>query len=302
MATPLTLPYITLDVFTETRFAGNPLAIVRLPAGSSITQAQKQTIAREFNFSETVFLHEADENNVSTVDIFMTTSELPFAGHPTVGTAWYLRNHLNIASPTLKIKAGIMPVKVMNNGVAVSVPVDFRDHGAFVIPSLKSNQWQPQLKDSDFVNGIDGPEPVVSIVKGMTFVLVEMTSEDALSRLQTFGGKVAIPKSAINEWSTGFAGMYAFFVREDGLVCTRMIEGTLEDPATGSAASTLGGWLTQRQYPGVSGNKQLNIVQGVKMGRESHIGVEVTLGAKGSVEEILLSGTAVLVMEGAITV
>lgn len=81
------LDFAVVDVFTNKRYEGNPLAIVRLPASSSVTQEQKQNIAREFNLSETTFLHEpsGDEQNVWTVDIFMTTAELPFAGHPTIG-------------------------------------------------------------------------------------------------------------------------------------------------------------------------------------------------------------------------
>lgn len=80
--------FTTLDVFTKTKFEGNPLAIVTIPAGSEPSQATKQQVAREFNLSETVFLHET-EDAASTrrrIDIFVTDAELPFAGHPTIGS------------------------------------------------------------------------------------------------------------------------------------------------------------------------------------------------------------------------
>ena len=93
MATNTQLDFVTVDVFTSKPYQGNPLAIVRIPSGGTLTQEQKQTIAREFNLSETTFLHENAEgvdSLVWTVDIFMTSRELPFAGHPTVGTACYV--------------------------------------------------------------------------------------------------------------------------------------------------------------------------------------------------------------------
>ena len=91
MASASQLDFVTVDVFTSQPYGGNPLAIVRIPPGRTLSQEQKQTIAREFNLSETTFLHEhADLPHQWTVDIFMTSRELPFAGHPTVGTACYV--------------------------------------------------------------------------------------------------------------------------------------------------------------------------------------------------------------------
>ncbi|KAF3357854.1 Putative DNA helicase INO80 [Verticillium dahliae VDG1] len=93
----MSLDFVTLDVFTKTPYQGNPLGVVHLPHDRPITQAQKQAIAREFNLSETVFLHDVDPANdpdptTRRIDIFMTKGELPFAGHPTIGAAAYLRS------------------------------------------------------------------------------------------------------------------------------------------------------------------------------------------------------------------
>jgi PhzF family phenazine biosynthesis protein len=93
MTSPFQLEFVTVDVFTSKPYEGNPLAIVRIPQGQIVSQQQKQTIAREFNLSESTFLHEKGgdaQEDTWTVDIFMTTKELPFAGHPTVGTACYI--------------------------------------------------------------------------------------------------------------------------------------------------------------------------------------------------------------------
>ena len=87
------LDFVTVDVFTSHPYEGNPLAIIRIPPGHTVSQEEKQTIAREFNLSESTFLHEKKgdaQDEAWTVDIFMTTHELPFAGHPTVGTACYV--------------------------------------------------------------------------------------------------------------------------------------------------------------------------------------------------------------------
>lgn len=93
MTSPSQLDFVTVGVFTSQPYGGNPLAIVRIPPGRTLNQEQKQTIAREFNLSETTFLHEHADGAAEdqwTVDIFMTSRELPFAGHPTVGTACYV--------------------------------------------------------------------------------------------------------------------------------------------------------------------------------------------------------------------
>lgn len=97
-ADPIELDFITIDVFTQTKYQGNPLAIVKVPSTITLTQEQKQSIAREFNLSETTFLHEQPTEKLSwKVDIFMTTAELPFAGHPTIGTACYALGHAAVA-------------------------------------------------------------------------------------------------------------------------------------------------------------------------------------------------------------
>ena len=147
---------------------GNPLAIVRVPKDlkNVLSQTQKQTIAREFNLSETVFMHEGNPDGPINIDIFTTDAELPFAGHPTIGSGWYLLSrYLANDRVTLRTKAGDIPVVESGNGkVRLQIPIDFKIHPRYVHPRVKV--LQPQLKDSDYINGLEGPEVVTSIVKG----------------------------------------------------------------------------------------------------------------------------------------
>jgi len=137
MSTPVQLEFVTVDVFTSQPYKGNPLAIVRIPHGTEVSQEQKQAIAREFNLSEITFLHEnadVSKDNVWTVDIFMVSQELPFAGHPTVGTACYVLSRTaqeqnvteGIIEASFNLKAG--PVKlqydVVKGTARASIPHD----------------------------------------------------------------------------------------------------------------------------------------------------------------------------------
>ena len=147
--------------------------------------------------------------------------------------------------------------------------------------------------------------PIVSIVKGMTFVLVELESEEALKLIGTTGSPLFV--SGLDEdWNETFVGMY-FFVRSkdrlDGtkVLRTRMIEGTLEDPATGSAASDLAGYLSIVEGKPKQSLKY-EIIQGVEMGRRSEIFIEVVMGNDTGIADIYLEGSSVQVMKGTLTI
>ncbi|KAK0443109.1 uncharacterized protein EV420DRAFT_1278032 [Desarmillaria tabescens] len=295
------LSYLTLDVFTTTGFLGNPLAIVFLPHpfSAQVSQQQKQKIAREFNFSETVFVYDREESPESGVtfpiSIFMVTDEIPFAGHPTVGTGWYLLSKTGLDQITLRTKAGDVLAAKEGDRVRLKVPTDFKVHQPYYKKMLKEKQLA--LEDKDYVNGAAGAEAVVSIVKGMSFIMMELSSVEALGKLQHYGEPITIPDEHLGDWK-GFGALYAFVNTPDGTVRTRLLEGTFEDPATGSAASALGGWLGLRKG---DGNWKFDIVQGVEMGRRSEITVFVSVH-QGEIKSIELAGSAVQVMEGKLAV
>ncbi|SPN98804.1 related to phenazine biosynthesis-like protein [Cephalotrichum gorgonifer] len=311
------LDFATTDVFTSSPFAGNPLAIVFLPSApdsTPLTQAQKQLIAREFNLSETIFVHPASESSERTVDIFTTDEELPFAGHPTIGSAaWLLSSAAAsggaVAAPeALRTKSGRIPISVVAPrfaaqavSVGAAIAHDTRLHAAR-FPAAELLRLQPAL--APYV-APSAEFPVFSIVKGMSQVHVELPSLEALAAVATTTGSVSC--EYLDEgWGSSHIVTYFFVrgVRDEVLgrevIRTRMIEGALEDPATGSAASGLASYLTLTG--GAEGVHKYDVVQGVEMGRRSEIGVDVGLSGDGKIKSVDLVGSAVEISSGRIRI
>src|ERR1700761_5497947 len=177
------LDFVTLDVFTTTRFAGNPLAVVKIPAGQDVSTQQMQTIAREFNLSETLFIHEKKTNQEGIpewrVRIFVTTAEIPFAGHPTIGASCYALGTLadNASKGRLICNAGTIEVDFGNGVAKAQIPHNFRHHtqhppvidAAYALhPSLKQASKPPKSID------------VASPVDGMNFICIELPDLETL--------------------------------------------------------------------------------------------------------------------------
>lgn len=293
----MSLDFTTLDVFTTKKYFGNPLAIVRVPAGTVLSQSQKQLIAREFNLSETVFLHDQNESDIENssvrIDIFTTTAEVPFAGHPTVGTSNYLLHYLTeddkIKSiKALQTKAGRIPIARNGTGIELHVAHNVHIHENHQLPSN------------------DVEINIVSIVKGMTFVLAQCKYLHNLgNRRESLIGanKTYTSAELLDEgWREGIVCTYYYAVvgGADELVIRTRMFGSREDPATGSAASALCCfWSLRSKIP----KQKYHIMQGIEMGRRSDIFIQVTLKENGTeVEDVLLSGDAVKVMEGRVDV
>ncbi|KAL8695379.1 MAG: hypothetical protein Q9218_000138 [Villophora microphyllina] len=307
---PRSIGYVTLDVFTTERFKGNPLAIVRLSHDDELAQGVKQNIAREFNLSETVFLHPSSPETPSrTCEIFTLTEELPFAGHPTIGTLVHLATTDSLStdvvqSITLQTKAG--PIRATFNKetrvAEASIPHNVRIH-------QKPVPWQSVVDAHLSLQGIGaGAEiscPLVSIVRGMTFVLVKLPHLEALASLTVSGSHI---DPSVLQWDEGWESFTApyFYVltsENEGTgqihIRSRMLEPSIgEDPATGSAASALSAYLAlQRGTGGLT--YSFNVEQGVEMGRKSEIGIKVRLNESGqTVKEVFLSGSAVSISQG----
>lgn len=200
------------------------------------------------------------------------------------------------------IEGGVFPV------VSVDIPHNVHIH-AHTIGDLE----RPILGLSSIpeIRKAELKAPIMSIVKGMTFLLVELKSLTALGEVTMENPGVDFHGLLDREWGEGFVSKYYFVVlgEEGGVVRvrTRMIEVAMEDPATGSAASALSAWLSligeQRGRSG--GIRRFEVTQGVEMGRRSVIGVEVAISEKNMekrVEGLRLSGSAVLVMEGSLRI
>jgi len=302
----MSLSYTTVDVFTTSKFAGNQLAIVHLPTSVTLTQEQKQDIANEFNLSETVFVHpprSGDEPNSWTIDIFTIGSELPLAGHPVIGTACHLLGSLpgdasGIVKGSFTTKGGHVGLEYdpRTKRVFASLPHNVHVHAAkYGCDELAKHQPQLQryLKAS----------PVVSIVKGMTFVLVELESLAALAAVAKLSEQLIVKRD--EGWDEGLVGSF-FYTFTEGVdagsgslkLRTRMMQADVgEDPATGSASCALASYLALKH--GRAGQLiDFELTQGVEMGRKSDVSVQVQLGPDKELKEVRLGGSAVAVMEG----
>lgn len=268
----LKLNFVTVDVFTTTSYAGNPLAIIEVPASAKdiLTQSKKQDIAKEFNLSETVFLHLPAPGTSSadrTMDIFTIQSELPFAGHPTIGTSHYLIHTTSQKVTSVITKAGRIPISIdaATQNVQAEIPHDFAHH---------------EVTFRSKLNQIDNP--ITSIVKGMTFVLVSLPDLPTLARATNTLGEDSVDVSTLTKgWDVGFAGILYFAaqgVDEFGRrkYRTRMQADWVEDPGTGSASGALACYLALAERESGPGPFKYAFVQGVEMGRPNHISVEVT--------------------------
>ncbi|KAI0189295.1 hypothetical protein EV127DRAFT_106741 [Xylaria flabelliformis] len=309
------LPFTTLDVFTTKQLEGNPLAVVRVPASlrDRLTQPMKQKIAQEFNLSETVFLHDDTSKSgpeTREVDIFTTKRELPFAGHPTVGTAVFVRHHLDGGEGvhTLAIKAGPIGIEPSSTprGIRASIPHNVHLHANTLrhVLSPSADGLHPNLA----IREAELDAPVFSIVKGMTMVLVPLPSLELLGEVKALRLDFdALSPPLLDEgWREGLVMRYYYVdVKDaeapDGVRClrTRMVEVAFEDPATGSAASGLCAYLTLEQ---AKKGARFQVTQGVEMGRKSVISVETTVGDGEKLSEVYLGGTAVVVMQGTLRV
>ncbi|KAF2254992.1 phenazine biosynthesis-like protein [Trematosphaeria pertusa] len=303
--------FTTLDVFTTTRYAGNPLAVVRVPSSlrAQLTEEKKLKIAKEFNLSEITFLHEPDNGeDTAEYDIFTTASRMTFAGHPTIGTAIYVATTPAKAYEgvkKLRTLAGVVPFVYdgETRTARVNIPHDVHIHRARLphpFPALETNP-----------SG-EATVPLVSIVKGMAFNLVPMANLDALALpaqgllpiAKLYAGEHLDPGSG---WDIGYTGTFYYVDlgsdaehADTRLLRTRSI-GSREDPGTGSASGALCCYLALQE--GKEGVRKFHLTQGVEMGRRCDIFVEVVVMEGGKeIEELRLSGSAVEVMEGMVFV
>ncbi|TAQ84814.1 hypothetical protein B7494_g6874, partial [Chlorociboria aeruginascens] len=173
------LTYHIYDVFTFQKFTGNPLAIVLLPISAPpLNSTQRQKIATEFNLSETVFLSLPPPSSTPTTElqlyIYTSAREINFAGHPTIGSAYYLLKTLGMQITTLLTRAGRIAISLdaKSGVVSASIPQKFHVHGLpYQSPSNVDQEGQQH--------------PVVSIVKGMSWILVGLPDLAGLGRAST---------------------------------------------------------------------------------------------------------------------
>ena len=291
--------FYTLDVFTTERFGGNPLAVV--PDATGLTTEQMQTIAREFNLSETSFVLPPRADGTHHVRIFTPASELPFAGHPTVGTALLLNE--------LDGKASTGQRLVFEEGVG-NVIVEVRCEGGTCFAELEVAQPVEVRPSPLNVNGlaallslspsdidVNAPAPTAASC-GVRFLLVPLASVDALAR-----SRLDLTRWAADLQNTWAPQVYPYVLidgRAGGNVRVRMFSpafGIPEDPATGSAAAAFAAFMASLDPN--AGDRKWTIQQGIEMGRPSTLYARSARRADGSTG-VYVGGHAVRVSEGSL--
>lgn len=298
--------YYTADIFTAQRFGGNQLAVI--PDARGLTTEQMQAITREFNYSESTFVLPPDDpKHTRRVRIFTPGSEIPFAGHPTVGTAFVLATigaiPLTGDETRIILEEGVGPVPVVirsRNGKPefCQFSVAKLPQVGPPLPSRADIATSISLEENDLLDGAWLPQ-VVSC--GLPFSLVPVRNRAAVSR----------SRIKMDAWERHLGGtegenvmVFAMDAEEPGHdVRARMygpgVVNVPEDPATGSACAALGGYLAARAPH--DGTMRWVIEQGYEMGRPSQVEVEADRAA-GKVTAVRVGGSSVMVCAGEIAV
>lgn len=281
--------FVTLDVFTSTRFGGNPLAV--FPNAQGLDAATMQLLAREFNMSEVAFVLPPEvASNTAKVRIFTPDVEIPFAGHPNVGTGWVLSAAGDGASRTMRFEeaAGLVEVEpVYAHGRLAACWVSAPRHlTQGVAPSRADVAACASLSVEDI------GEPELASV-GLATICTPV-SRDALARAEC--DPQAFRALALRRPDLATICLLFLYARDGDRVYARMfapLSGTVEDPATGSAAAALTALLLEKAS---ETRLRLEILQGIEMGRASRILTEAT--REDGVVRCRIGGECVPVLRG----
>jgi len=287
--------FVTVDVFTNQRFGGNPLAV--FPDARGMSDSEMQSLAAEFNLSETTFVLPPDDSaNTARVRIFTRTTEMPFAGHPNVGTGYVLAQQGRDKNGKLLFEelAGLVEVQIERDGSGAPV-------GATIAaPQPLSLGVELPVEEIAACAGLTASEVIVAAHRpvqaslGNPFVIAEV---EAAALKRAAPDIAAFRKSVTRESALkGRLGLYLYAHEGEGRVQARMfapLGGTFEDPATGSAAGPLGALLLSLSS---DAEKRLDIRQGVVMGRPSLLQVVARRGADGI--RATIAGQCVPVLRG----
>src|SRR6266581_814386 len=300
-----TYEFVQLDVFTQTPLSGNPLAI--FPDARGLSDAEMQALAREMNLSETTFILPRDAATEARegkkVRIFTVEAELPFAGHPTLGTALYLyaSESKKPAEITLDLKAGKIPVRfTANSGNTGGDRVDGQVFGEM---RQRDPEFETPLSRDDVarvigtaVDEIPSEWPIQPVSTGLTFTIVPFRHQQTLSNLKFTYGQAA-------EFLKNTGANFFYFLcperREDRLEArARMFFYGGEDPATGSAAGCAASWMVQHGI--ANSDEQVLIRQGAEIRRPSKMYVRATRDGQ-RVTNVRVGGYAVEVLRGTVS-
>jgi trans-2,3-dihydro-3-hydroxyanthranilate isomerase len=273
------LRYVVADVFTDTALAGNQLAV--FTDARDLDSVTMQALAREMNFAETVFVLPAQAEDADVrIRIFTPGNELPFAGHPTLGTAFVLGGPLQKIVIRLEMGVGVVPVELERDGAQI----------VFGWMDQPVPEWElfARAEDLEQALGVRSGLPVELYYLGPTHVYLELGSPEEVASL--------VPDAAALTRVTD-AGVNCF-ARDGSRWKTRMfapVHGVPEDAATGSAAGPLA--LHLARHGRIEFGEQIEIAQGAEIGRPSTLYASVE-GSAERVERVRVGGSAVIVARG----
>ncbi len=285
--------YLVYDVFTDTPFGGNQLAVI--PDARGLKETDLQRIAAEFNFSEVTFVYPPkDKAHTARVRIFDPANELPFAGHPTIGTAIALSDLGTDDNMVLELGVGPIPCKVTKGTpttaeFTTTVPLEILE---IIDLTLIANCLS---LPKEAISTENHPPQRASV--GLPFVLIELTDLGVLAQAAPITEAFKLCEQQYPSKVDLFA-TFAYVKTKTGIQARMFapLSNIPEDPATGSASAALGAYLTA-----LTGHTQtLEIAQGVEMGRPSKIFVSTTID-NGQPSSVTVRGSAVKTMQGRFT-
>ena len=289
-------PFVQLDVFSSRPFEGNSLAV--FPDGRGLSDQHMQALAREMNLSETTFVLPRDaaterERGVR-VRIFTVQEELPFAGHPTLGTAFALRGSTGAGEVALELNVGRVPVHFEEKaGEPVFGEMTQVEPKFGMIHDREAVVRATSLRDGD----IDPSLPIQTISTGLTFTIVPLRGLDVIRRLQV---NLATSKEYLQQ--SGGGNFFYFVTRETvdpaARLHARMLFYGGEDPATGSAAGCATAWMVAHGV--AQPDERVLIEQGIEMLRPSRIFVRASR-VDNRVVNVRVGGNAVEVLRGEVS-
>jgi trans-2,3-dihydro-3-hydroxyanthranilate isomerase len=272
--------YVVADVFTDRALEGNQLAV--FTDARELPEERLQALARELNLSETVFVYPAEGEGHARIRIFTPMNELPFAGHPVLGTAFVLSAPLQLDEIRLETGVGVVPVALDRDGRRISF-----GRMRQPIPTVQPFERGPELLGALGVPGSELPLELYESGVGNVYVVLE--SEAA----------VASVTPDLQELVRVMGTVHANCIAGSGTRWkTRMFapaDGVPEDPATGSAAGPLAVHLAR--HGRIDFGEEIEITQGVEIGRPSTLYARVE-GARDRIELVEVGGSAVVVARG----
>lgn len=291
------LQFYIVDVFAEEKYAGNQLAVIR--GARVLSTDQMQRIAKEMNYSETTFILSDEERDGGyDVQIFTPETELPFAGHPTLGTAYVIQQEIvkkSVKKITLNLKVGQIPVSINYSGAQPDIlwmkqigPIFGRTFDLEVISQILSLEAEE----------IDRNFPIQDVSTGVPFIIVPLKTLDAVKRARIASEKYFELVDSIEAKSILIFSPETYH-KEDDLSVRVFADyyGVPEDPATGSANGCLAGYLVKHRYFGKD-RIDIRVGQGYEIGRPSLLLLRAE--QKGEGIDVFVGGKVIMIARGAL--